>query len=257
MTKPLALAAVSLLSALWRLLPSQLRNWCLTGMLVLESRGDPAAGLRRLFAMQDRLQWVINERAAAYGNGIHPKHRLMGYHEFFVERIPEGARVLDIGCGQGIVARSIAARVPNSLVVGVELNRERYRIACAENALPNLRFVMADARCSLPPGKWSVIVLSNILEHIEDRTGFLRDILRQATPERVLVRVPLFERDWQVPMREELGIGYFSDSEHFIEHRRHEFLSELAKAGLEITEMQTLWGEIWALCIPILSEART
>lgn len=248
--KRAALGLAGLLSLIWRLLPRRLREWGVTGLFVLESRGDPANGLRRLFALQDRLQWVINERAMAYGDGVHPKHRLMRYHDFFVERIPAGSSVLDIGCGHGVVARSIAKRVPQSKVVGVELNEKHYRIACAGEALANLGFVMADARHSLPAGHWDVIVLSNIVEHIEDRVGFLRDILRQTTPDRVLIRVPLFERDWQLPLRRELDIGYFSDAEHFIEHSQEEFRAELAAAGLILAASQTLWGEIWADCRP-------
>ena len=250
MMKEFALTLASAISWPWRLLPAPLREWGVTGLFVLESRGDPAKGLRRLFALQDRLQWVVNERAMAYGDGVHPKHRLMHYHDFFVGRIPAGARVLDIGCGNGLVARSIAMRVKQSTVVGVELDEKHYRLACVGQVLQNLNFVMADARKDLPQGQWDVIVLSNILEHIEDRVGFLRDILRQARPAGVLIRVPLFERDWQLPLRKELGVGYFSDPEHFIEHRLDEMRFELSEAGLEIAELQTLWGEIWAACVP-------
>lgn len=243
------LVLTELLSVLWRLLPAGLRRGLITGLLVLESRGSkPADALRRLFPLQDRLDWIINERAMAYGDNVHPKHRLMRYHDFFVDRIATGSRVLDIGCGYGAVARSIAMRVPNSTVVGVELDQGRLSQARAGDVPANLSFVEADARRNLPPGPWDVVVLSNILEHIEDRVGFLRDILLQAAPQRILIRVPLFERDWKLPLRRELGIGYFSDAEHFIEHRLDELRDELLAAGLMPVETIALWGEIWTDC---------
>ena len=247
----LALIVADVVGWVWRLLPVRLREWLVTGLYVIESRGDSAQGLRRLFVLQDRLEWVINERAMAYGAGVHPKHWLTSYHDFFVDRIDPGARVLDIGCGHGVVARSIASRCLGSHVVGVELNKKHYERACAGDVPQNLQFVLADARNSLPTGPWNVVVLSNILEHIEDRVGFLRDIIRQAQPSKVLVRVPSFERDWKLPMRKELGIGYFSDSEHFIEHRRDELDFEMAMAGLRCVQVIMIWGEIWAECVPV------
>jgi hypothetical protein len=60
--------------------------------------------------------------------------------------------------------------------------------------------------------------------------------------------VPHFERDWKIPMRKELGLNYFSDAEHFIEHCLDEMNVELAEAGLRPIVTQTLWGEIWMCC---------
>jgi SAM-dependent methyltransferase len=249
--KHILLILARLLSAPWRLIPEGLRRSLITGLLILESRGNkPADALRRMFILQDKVEWILNERATAYENGVHPKHRLMRYHDFFVERIPTGSKVLDIGCGYGAVARSIAMRVPNSTVVGVELDRVRLSQARAGEIPANLSFVEADARHNLPAGRWDVVVLSNILEHIEDRVGFLRDIVRQATPRKLLIRVPLFERDWKLPLRRELGIGYFSDAEHFIEHSLEELRGELLAAGLTPVETLALWGEIWTECRP-------
>lgn len=252
----ITLRLADLLAWFWQLLPVKLREGVVTGLYILESRGsDAARGLRRLAVLQDRLEWVFNERAMAYGGGVHPKHRLMRYHDFFVERVPPGSRVLDIGCGYGAVARSIATRVPGSTVVGVELDRARLAQARAGNVPANLSFVEADARRNLPAGPWRVVVLSNILEHIEDRVGFLKDIVRQARPEKLLIRVPLFERDWKVALRKDIGAGYFSDSTHFIEHTRAELARELASSGLEQTETILLWGEIWTECRPLQDPA--
>lgn len=253
--KRAALAIAGFLGLILRLIPERLRNGLAMSLFVIESRsGDPSHGLRRLFALSDRLDLAINERATHYDNGIHPKHRLTRYHDFFVDRIDKGARILDIGCGVGTVARSIATRVPGSIVVGVELDEGRLAQARSGAVPPNLSFIEADARRNLPLGPWDVVVLSNILEHIEDRVGFLRDILRQAAPQKILIRVPLFERDWTLPLRRELGIDYFSDAEHFIEHRLDELRDEVLAAGLKPVETITLWGEIWAECRPIAAE---
>lgn len=242
------LGLANIVSALWRLLPIKLRDTLIFGLLVLESRGDPAKGLRRLFAAQDRLNMAINERAMAYGAGIHPKHRLTRYHDFFVGRIPAGARVLDVGCGYGEVARSIAERVPGCTVLGVDLNAPRIAQAQARANPANVSFMVADATAGLPAGKWDTVVLSNILEHLEQRVDFLRGVIQHAGAERILIRVPLFERDWTLPMRRELGVSYFTDAEHFIEHEIGEFEAETAAAGLKIVELRTVWGEIWAEC---------
>lgn len=247
--KRIVLTIAGFIGLFWRLLPERLRNGLAMGLFVIESRsGDPANGLRRLFAFEDRLDLVINELATNYGKGVHPKHSLTCYHDFFVTRIDKGARVLDIGCGVGAVARSIATRVPGCTVVGVDLDNGRLTEARSGEVPANLRFVEADARHNLPAGPWNVVVLSNILEHIEDRVGFLRDIVRQAAPEKILIRVPLFERDWKLPLRRELGIGYFSDAEHFIEHRLDELRDEVLAAGLQPVETIALWGEIWTEC---------
>jgi ubiquinone/menaquinone biosynthesis C-methylase UbiE len=245
------LGLAGLLSALWRLIPTSLRRAFITGLLMLESRGSkPADALRRLFVLQDKIDWIINERAMAYDGKVHPKHRLMRYHDFFVDRIAAGSHVLDIGCGYGAVSRSIATRVADSTVVGVELDKGRLAQARSGIVPANLSFVEADARRNLPAGPWNAVVLSNILEHIEDRVGFLRDIVQQARPEKVLIRVPLFERSWTLPLRRELGIGYFSDAEHFIEHSLEELRNEVLAAGLKPIETITLWGEIWTECRP-------
>ena len=246
--KRIVLGIANVMSWPWRLLPSGLREGILTGLFVLDSRGEPRGGLAQLLRLQDRLDWVTNERAVAMGDGVHPKHRLTRYHDFFVEHIPAGARVLDIGCGVGAVARSIAMCVKGSEVVGLDRDDGRLAEARAADNPENLSFVKTDVCDSLPDGPWQAVVLSNVLEHIKDRVGFLKTILQNAKPGRVLIRVPHFERDWKMPMRKELGLNYFSDAEHFIEHRLDELNAELAEAGLRSMVTQTLWGEIWMYC---------
>jgi SAM-dependent methyltransferase len=245
--KRLLLKVADGLSLLWRLLPERARRLFIKGLFVLESRGqDTGAGLRRLFALQDDLEHVVNERALAHGRGIHPKHRLTRYHDFFIERIGDGERVLDVGCGYGAVARSIARAHPRSRVVGVDYDRGRLGQARAMDNPRNLDFVESDATKNVPEGPWDVVVLSNVLEHISDRVGFLTALRERTGARRFLIRVPLFERDWKLPMRRAVGANYYSDPDHKIEPSLEEFRDETGRAGLTIDELLTPWGEIWA-----------
>lgn len=245
----LVLKIVALLSWIYRIIPDRVRHNLVFGFFMLESRiGDPAQALRRLYLLRDDLDRLLSERAMAYEGGEHPKHRLMHYHDFFVVNIPKDSRVIDIGCGYGAVARSIANGVYGSRVTGVEMDEERYAQALEADNPQNLDFKFGDALETLPEGEADVVVLSNVLEHIEPRVEFLGRILTRLQPKKILIRVPHFERDWHVPMRKELGISYFNDRTHYIEHRRDEFISEMTAADLEILDLQTVWGEIWAVC---------
>ena len=85
-------------------------------------------GLQRIFEIKDKLDWIINERAIAYDKGIHPKHRLTGYHNFFIDRVEDGEKVLDVGCGNGVVAMDIASKRKNSFILGVDINN-KHKIA--------------------------------------------------------------------------------------------------------------------------------
>ena len=235
----------------WSLVPFALRRRLVSGLIFVESRiGTPKSTLARLFALWDDLDLVINERATVYGDGVNPKHRLTRYHDFFIDRIAQGSRVLDVGCGVGAVARSIAERVPGSDVTGVDFDAAMVARAGSESLPDNLRFVHGDVIRDLPDEHWDVVVLSNVLEHVEDRVDLLRRLVECHTPARLLIRVPLFERHWHLPLRRELGVNYFSDPTHEIEHTLEEFDAEIARAGLVTVERLTRWGEIWAHCEP-------
>jgi SAM-dependent methyltransferase len=218
------------------------RSW----VNVVGTTSDPRTALRNLFRLLDHLERELDHAAIRLDHGIHAKHRLTRYHDFFVQRIPAGSKVLDVGCGIAEVARSIASKVHNVSVVGIDNDRPRLDKARALGLPANLTLVEGLAPRDLPPGGFDVVVLSNVLEHVDDRVGLLKALAQTCAPVRMLVRVPLFERDWRLPLRRELGVDFRSDPTHCIEHTLAEFEAEVAAAGLRVVERQTLWGEIWA-----------
>ena len=204
-----------------------------------------ATGLRIIFRIEDHLSWCLNQLATRYGEGVHVKHRLMLYHDFFVERIRPEDHVLDIGCGIGAVAYSVASR-SGAKVTGIDLSAKNIALARDRFEHPGLTFMHADVLHGLPPGEYDVILLSNILEHIEHRNEFLTTIRQRLHPKRWLIRVPLSTRDWRVPLRKELGLFHFSDPTHYTEYTQESFEDEMRQAGLQVVELRINWGEIWA-----------
>ena len=252
MTKKLILKIANFFSLFWLLIPSKIRKFIFISSFILESRGTNSGnGLKRLFELKSNLEWVINERSIAYGKGIHPKHRLTSYHDFFIERINDGEVVLDVGCGQAIVAASIASVRRNCLVYGIDINEENIRKGknlINIKKLNNVKLIFGDIydQSELRVDK---VIISNVLEHIDNRIEFIENLKLITKAKCFLIRVPLFERDWQIPLMKELGYDYFSDSDHKIEHSLVEFEKEMTDSKLIIKEMETLWGEIWVSCI--------
>jgi len=252
MTKKLILKIADYFSIFWLLVPSKIRKFIFISSFILESRGSKSySGLIRLFELKKNLEWVINERSIAYDKGVHPKHRLTNYHNFFIDRINDGEVVLDVGCGQAIVAASIANVRKNSLIMGIDINKDNIRKGknlINSKKLRNVKLICGDIN-DQKELRVDKIILSNVLEHIDNRIEFIQNLKLITKAKYFLIRVPLFERDWQIPLMRELGIEYFSDNDHKIEHSIMEFKKEMSDSKLIIKEMETLWGEIWVSCV--------
>jgi SAM-dependent methyltransferase len=216
------------------------RLWLAT----LRSQQDRKRAMRQLLEVYDDAYHGVDLGAIAYDDGVHAKHRLTRYHDFFVDRIGPGERVLDVGCGKGELAQDIATR-SGATVIGIDASPWMLEFARTRSTHPNVTYLQADATTYSPDEPVDVVVLSNVLEHIGPRVELLRALRENAGARRLLLRVPQFERDWTVPLRREVGLPYFSDPEHKIEYDPTLLRDELAQAGWEMGEPQLNWGEIW------------
>jgi SAM-dependent methyltransferase len=205
----------------------------------------PSDGLRFLFDLDSSLYPLQGWLSVAYGGGLHTKHRHTRYHDFFVNRIRKGERVLDVGCGVGALAYDIAEK-SGARVVGIDLSSENVAIASDKHPHPNVGYLVEDALNYAPNDPFDVVVLSNVLEHIEKRPEFLIRLMESVRPTKALFRVPVFERDWRVPLKKELGIDYRLDPTHYTEYTLESFAAEMEESGLEVTHQEVRWGEIWA-----------
>ena len=58
----------------------------------------------------------------------------------------------------------------------------------------------------------------------------------------------MFNRDWMVQFKKDLGIEWRLDNTHFTEYTFNELCAELNMAGIHIIEHEVMWGEIYAVC---------
>lgn len=207
----------------------------------------PHAALREVLRTADMVGEYLDAAALRYEGGIHPKHRLMKYHAFFTQHLSKQNTVLDVGCGYGAVAYSMA--VAGATVTGIDMDETNIRHARERYRHPRCTFCVGCVPETLPEGNFDTVVLSNVLEHIDRRQPFLARLQEVLHPQQWLIRVPMINREWTVPLRQELGLFAYSDPTHQTEYTEQTFRKEMQSAGLSIQEMQINWGEIWAVCV--------
>ena len=204
-----------------------------------------------LLRMHSLLYRVLSRNAVRIEGGLHPKHRLTKYHDFFFENIMPGDSVLDIGCGNGQVLRKIAA-IDGARLTGVDISSSNTSAAEAHcQPYPNIRIACSDIWDYDCESHFDVVLLSNVLEHLKNRVELLQRIVGKFCPRLVLIRVPMYEREWLVPYKREMGVEWRLDDTHEIEYTENEIRQELADAGLEIQSISFRWGEMYIKSVPV------
>jgi SAM-dependent methyltransferase len=174
---------------------------------------------------------------AAPHERIHEIHaggrRLRLLSEALAPLMPPGARVLDVGCGDGRLAVRIQARRPDLALEGAEV-KPRPGAAIAVTAF--------DGRTlPFPDGAFDVALAVDTLHHAEDPEALLRECARVA-PRVVLkdhLRDPWLARptlrfmDWVGNRRH--GVSVPDDY-----WRRRRWEDAFARAGLEVEVLRTL-----------------
>lgn len=95
-----------------------------------------------------------------------------------MERLEAGARVADVGCGNGRAAVRLAEAFPASTVTGFDVFEPSVAVAqdaVAASGLGNVRIELADAGQPLP-GRYDLITVFDVVHDAADPTAVLRSI---------------------------------------------------------------------------------
>jgi len=177
--------------------------------------------------------------------GIHPKHEIIKYYQFFNGNIDKNSKVLDIGCADGYLANKIADKALK--VVAIDIDKNFIRLAKERHNRKNIKYISGDATIYEFEDEFDYIILSNVLEHIKNRIDFLKRLKPLA--KYFLIRVPMINRSWLPIYIKKLGYDYRLDPYHYIEYTFESFKNEIESAGMNILSYSIQFGEIWARVI--------
>lgn len=178
-------------------------------------------------------------------DGIHPKHSIMKYHDFFINNMDSEETILDIGCGNGFLGYDISKKAKK--VIGIDFNKDKIKFAQKKYKNDNLKFVIGDATQYKFNKKFDKIVLSNVLEHITDRVDLLTKISKIS--DTILLRVPMIDRDWLAVYKKENNHEYKLDPTHKIEYTIETLKNEIDSGGWRIEKHSIQFGEFWGILI--------
>lgn len=164
--------------------------------------------------------------------------------------VTRGQTVLDVACGTGIVARTVADRLgPTGRVVGVDLNDGM--LAVARRVRPDLDWRRGDvARLPFADGSYDTVLCQMALMFFPDRVGALREMARVVRPDGVVAAAvpaaladqpaygPFVEMAARVAGPEAVSLlgSYWACGD--VDELRGSF----AAAGLEVTDVLTHTG---------------
>jgi 2-polyprenyl-6-hydroxyphenyl methylase/3-demethylubiquinone-9 3-methyltransferase len=124
-----------------------------------------------------------------YEGGDHPIALLRAENEaripwvidVIVREKTKSCRILDIGCGAGLLANKLA--LAGHEVVGVDLSAPSLAVARAKDKTKSVEYLQADVtQMPFPEGSLEVICAMDFLEHIEDFGRVIEEVGRLLRP---------------------------------------------------------------------------
>ena len=166
-------------------------------------------------------------------------------------RVPEGLRVLDLGCGAG----HLLAALRPSEGVGIDVSSAAVRDARERYGGGALRFLEGDvsdpAVLARAGGPFDVILLVNVVTHLTDVQATL-EALHAVSHRRTRVLIYSYSRLWQPLLRlaERLGMKYEQPTESWLP-------PEEIKSMLSLADFEVVRDDAHLVCplgVPLLAD---
>lgn len=104
--------------------------------------------------------------------------------------LPENGRILDVGCGNGVISRHLGRLGFN--VLGIDVSDKTIEMAKAIQPMPNVVFMKKSAEELVASGeKYDAVICSEVLEHLTNPGSLLKVLYESMTDNgKLIVTVP-------------------------------------------------------------------
>ena len=102
-----------------------------------------------------------------------------------VRQYSRGSRLLDLGCGVGFLCRAMADEM--SVIVGVDGSSHKIARARKLTKCDKISYAHSLVEVFEPAGEFDTIVMTNVLEHVEEPVMLLRRISNWLAPAGVVI----------------------------------------------------------------------
>ncbi|HWJ24908.1 MAG TPA: methyltransferase domain-containing protein, partial [Flavisolibacter sp.] len=119
-------------------------------------------------------------------NRIADIKRLQFIIDILKSNLPDGAVVLDVGCGNGIISRGLGREGFN--VYGIDVSERAVEKARSLTDLPNVKFDVISAEQLVADGKrYNAVICSEVLEHLDHPEKLLNTLYQSLADDGVLI----------------------------------------------------------------------
>ncbi len=201
------------------------------------------------FKLYLNLEWIFDRLSheASFKNYSSDNHPVRTFSkEFILPNISKNDIILDLGCHEGDMSFIISEQAKE--VIGIDYNKNAIEIAKQKYKKNNLTFIHGEALEFLKTNKkkFDILILSHILEHLDNPKGFLmsfKDYFHY-----IYIELPDFERHYLNHYRKDLELKLiYSDDDHITEFDRNELNALLIECNIEVIKEEYKYGvqKLW------------
>ncbi len=194
------------------------------------------------------MNWIFHRLAheQVFLTGIHLQEDLEkdSIHTF----VEKNSRVLDIGCGTGQVIHRLLPKT--NKITGVDYNSDSIEIAQNKFKNTGVEIIHKDIFDYFKENNglhFDYIILSHLLEHIDDPVSFLGSLTNKA--KYFYIEVPDFEWSHLNKYREAIKTDLiYSDGDHVFEFDREELEKLINNCNLKVISSEFRYGVMKYWC---------